>query len=297
MTPEPTIAVVTPSYNQAEFLPQAIESVLGQDYPHLEYAIVDGGSSDGSVEIIRQHESRLAFWRSEPDGGIYEAIDVGFKRTSGEIMGWINSDDKYLPWTFATVAEIFASFPEIEWLTSLRPLTWDRAGRAVETRCIRGYNRESFLRGEQVPLGGWYSTYAICQECTFWRRSLWERAGAGLDTSLKCAGDLELWARFFEHAELYGAEVPLAGARRGNEWQMGVRSGELCSAETMQLFERYGIRPRGRWTESLYPRLVLHAPGGLLRLMGLAKPTKVCVHRDGTWAIETGQTGIVRSST
>src|SRR5215469_5586779 len=96
----PKISIVTPSFNQAEFLEETIRSVLDQNYPNLEYVVVDGGSTDGSVDIIKKYAHRLAWWVSEPDDGQYAAINKGFKHSSGEIMAWINSDDKYLPWTF-----------------------------------------------------------------------------------------------------------------------------------------------------------------------------------------------------
>ena len=94
------ISIVTPSFNQAAYLDEAIESVLGQHCDALEYVIMDGGSTDGSVDIIRRHEVRLAHWTSGKDGGHYAAVNAGFSRTSGDVMAWLNADDKYLPWTF-----------------------------------------------------------------------------------------------------------------------------------------------------------------------------------------------------
>jgi hypothetical protein len=93
-----TITVVTPSLNQGRFLERAIRSVLSQEYPKLEYVVVDGGSTDGSVEIIRRYENRLHAWISEPDDGQYDAIRKGLELGSGEIMAWINADDLYFPW-------------------------------------------------------------------------------------------------------------------------------------------------------------------------------------------------------
>src|ERR1051326_100921 len=128
----PQISIVTPSFNQGAFLEETIQSVLDQHYPNLQYVIIDGGSTDGSVDIIRKFERYLAFWVSEPDGGQYDAINKGFSRTTGEVMAWLNADDKYLPWTLSTVADLLASLPQVEWVTSLPHLFWDQGGRAVE---------------------------------------------------------------------------------------------------------------------------------------------------------------------
>src|SRR5438132_13711050 len=108
MNEVPRITVVTPSFNQAEFLERTLRSVLDQGYPNLEYVVIDGGSTDGSVDTIRRYADRLAYWVAQPDSGQYDAINKGFQRTSGEVMAWINSDDKYAPWAFAVAAEVFA---------------------------------------------------------------------------------------------------------------------------------------------------------------------------------------------
>src|SRR5258706_10000369 len=109
-------------------------------------------------------------------------------------MARLNGDDKYLPWTFSVVAEVFAQFPEIEWVTTRWPLRWDKRGRAVRCAARAGYSRDGFFRGEYLPGDG---RPVIQQESTFWRRSLWELAGARIDTSFPLGGDFELWARFF----------------------------------------------------------------------------------------------------
>lgn len=204
------ISIVTPSFNQGAFLEQAMLSILGQQWPEIEYVVMDGGSNDGSVEIIQRHASRLAHWTSGPDGGHYAAINAGFARTTGDVMAWLNADDQYLPWTFSVAGEIFEQCPEIEWLTTLHPLRFDRRGRAVRCSERSGYSREGFLRGENLPLPG---REVIQQESTFWRRSLWERAGGKIDESFALAGDFELWARFFRHAELFAVNTPLGGFR------------------------------------------------------------------------------------
>ncbi len=143
----PRISIVTPSYNQGQFIEDTIQSILIQEYPDLEFIIIDGGSTDNSVEIIKKYENNLTFWVSESDGGQYDAINRGFSKTTGEIMAWLNSDDKYTPWTFSVVGDIFRTHPEVEWVTTLYPLSWDEKGRAVACSYIGGFNHQSFLRG------------------------------------------------------------------------------------------------------------------------------------------------------
>ncbi len=110
------LSIVTPSFNQAKFLEETILSVLNQNYPSLEYIIIDGGSSDGSVEIIKRYERHLAYWESERDRGQVHAINKGLERATGDIFAFINSDDVYLPGAFSAVVNHFRSAPECEWL-------------------------------------------------------------------------------------------------------------------------------------------------------------------------------------
>ena len=113
----PKISVVTPSYNQARFLEACIESVLGQNYPNLEYIVMDGGSTDGSIEIIKKYEKHITYWKSERDAGQFDAINQGLNKSTGEIMTWINSDDLLHPWAFELVSWVFLTRPEVLWLT------------------------------------------------------------------------------------------------------------------------------------------------------------------------------------
>ena len=103
----PKITIVTPSYNQGQFLRETIESVINQDYPSLEYFVIDGGSTDNSVDIIREYEDRINWWESEKDGGQSEAINKGFSKASGEILGWVNSDDVLLPGCLRVVSDYY----------------------------------------------------------------------------------------------------------------------------------------------------------------------------------------------
>ena len=108
------VSIVTPSFNQAEYIEAAINSVLSQDYQPLEYIVIDGGSTDGSVEILRRYADRLAYWVSEPDRGQAAAIDKGLRRARGEVLAYLNSDDIYLPGAVRAVATILASQPSID---------------------------------------------------------------------------------------------------------------------------------------------------------------------------------------
>src|SRR5687767_5199473 len=107
-SPLPVISLVTPSLNQASFLERAIRSVIEQNYPNLEYIVMDGGSTDGSVDIIEEYSDRLAYWVSEPDGGQSAAINAGWSRSSGNVLAWLNSDDYLLPGTLQWPGQFFA---------------------------------------------------------------------------------------------------------------------------------------------------------------------------------------------
>jgi glycosyltransferase involved in cell wall biosynthesis len=285
----PKISIVTPSFNQAEFLDDTIRSVLDQNYPNLEYVVMDGGSTDGSVDIIHRHADQLTSWVSEKDGGQYAALNKGFSKTSGDVMAWINADDKYLPWTFSIVGEIFAEHPEIEWITSLFPLYWDKAGRAVSCTALGGFNRAAFFRGEHLDAGSGHSIGWIQQESTFWRRSLWERAGARIDTAFGLAADFELWARFYQHAELYGVGTPLGGFRaHGN--QRSTHHASVYAQEAQAILNKYGGRPYGKFEAFLYMKLLRYLAAPIRRLAArqqLFYPRLLCLHRgaSGGWRV------------
>jgi glycosyltransferase involved in cell wall biosynthesis len=199
----PTISIVTVCRNHASYLDAALQSVLDQAYPKLEYIVLDGGSDDGSTELIARHAERMAYWHSEPDRGQYFALDAGLRRSTGQIMCWLNADDLLHRNALWTVAEIFRRFPDVQWLHGL-PTHYDAAGRAFASATIPRWSRLRYLRGDYC----W-----IQQESVFWRRSLWDAAGGYLDTDLRLAADMELWMRFFRHARLYTTTALLGGFR------------------------------------------------------------------------------------
>lgn len=202
----PRISIVTPSYNQAKYLEECIDSILSQGYPNLEYVVMDGGSTDGSVKIIKKYEKHLTYWQSGPDEGQYAAINAGFTHTTGDIMAWQNSDDRYHPNTFLKVACTFTEYHDVDWITGIRTI-WGSDGEIrVIDRTTPYFSRRKYLSGN-------YGTPCIQQESTFWRRRLWNQAGGCLDTRFTLAADAELWLRFFRHALLYNLKSLLGGFR------------------------------------------------------------------------------------
>ena len=198
----PKISIVTPSFNQVRFVRETLESVLSQHYLRLEYIVIDGASTDGSAEVIAEYKQQLSYFVSEPDSGHGDALNKGFAKTTGEIMAWLNSDDKYMPWTLQTVASIFAAHPEVNWIVGTNGW-WNDQGTLVEARNVYK-NIHDFVRGDFR----W-----IQQESVFWRRSLWERAGGHINTNYKLMVDGELWTRFFALDELYHVHGLLGGYR------------------------------------------------------------------------------------
>jgi hypothetical protein len=287
----PRIALVTPSFNQARFLEAALRSVHDQAYPALEHVVVDGGSNDGSVAILDRWTGRLAHWSSEPDRGQYDAVNRGFARTSGEVMGWLNSDDLHAPWTLALVGEIFERFPQVEWLTTQYPLLFDEAGHATQTGYGGGFNEAAFRRGGNLPGRGWFATGFVQQESTFWRRSLWEKAGGFVEASLALAGDYELWCRFFDHAPLHAVAAPIAGFRRHADQKTAQRY-EAYLAEAEGILRGRGWRPYGALESALRRAIwtcfggrplvrMPRAMGGVLQALRVIRPAPVVLWKGG----------------
>jgi glycosyltransferase involved in cell wall biosynthesis len=214
----PRISLVTPVFNSAKFLEETILSVLVQRYPNLEYFIVDGGSTDGSVEIIRKYESQISGWISEPDNGMYDALNKGFARTTGEVMGWISATDKLHTGGLLVVGSVFRDMPpEVEWITG-RATWFSEEGMTLGVLDTPHWSRFRFLAG---------ANRYIQQESTYWRRSLWEKAGARTDSSRRMASDFELWVRFFRYAKLYPVEAVIGGFRVHSD-SLGWSDMEAC---------------------------------------------------------------------
>jgi len=220
----PKITIVTPSLNSGSFIEECIDSVLSQHYPNLQFVIMDGGSSDDTVRIIKKYEKHIAFWRSRSDEGPYAAIAEGYGHTDGEIMTWLDACDKLQPNALTTVSSIFFQYPDIRWITG-RPNGFDVRGENLwATHPLPVWSRELILKKRT-------GNPAIQQAGTFWRRTLWDRAGAMLNRDMAYAADLDLWLRFFRFAQLYTADALLAGVRAYPE-RKSLRFVNECHAET-----------------------------------------------------------------
>ncbi|MEW6303165.1 MAG: glycosyltransferase family 2 protein [Verrucomicrobiota bacterium] len=237
--PLPRISIVTPSFNQAAFLEETIRSVLLQEHPPFEYIVMDGGSRDGSADTIKKYARHLKHWASEPDGGQGDAIDRGMRQVTGDIMAYINSDDFYLPGAFATVARAFADCPEVDWIVGAS-LLCDERGRAFGINSSPGYSKALFFSGRYLGGHAAWNGKWIPQESVFWRRSLWERAGAKFLCERLQHGDFELWSRFWHYADLHVLPVPLAAYRCHPETYTATRGNQALEPCT-RIIESSGL--------------------------------------------------------
>jgi glycosyltransferase involved in cell wall biosynthesis len=198
------ISIVTPNFNGADLLERTIQSVASQDYSDVEYIVMDGGSTDGSLEIIERHEGHITKFVSEKDHGQFDAIAKGFSMATGDILCWLNSDDVYFPWTVRVVARIFSDFPQIQWIMGARCELRDGAVQVVSN--VTPFPRDVIRSGAFYPRG----LGCIMQEGCFWRRRLYEAVG-GISAKWPFSGDYELWLRFADRTDLVVTTALLGG--------------------------------------------------------------------------------------
>ena len=199
--PQPKVSVVTPSFNQARFLERTIRSVLAQDYPNLEYIVIDGGSTDGSLEIIRRFADRLHHWVSEPDLGQADAINKGFMSASGEVLAWLNSDDTYLPGAIAEAVAYLQTHPDVGMVYG-KAYYIDEDDRKVAQYPAGPTDHRGLRRGVTT----------IPQQAAFFRARLWRQVGP-LDPSFYYAMDYDLWVRISAVARIAFQPRPWANFR------------------------------------------------------------------------------------
>lgn len=223
----PKISIITPNYNLGDYLEATIDSVLNQNYPNLEYIIVDAESTDHSLDIIRRYRSHFDHVIVESDRGHADGIAKGFAKCTGSIMGWVNSDDVLLPGALDRLAKVFGSFSHVHWLQGKQSHI-DENGVLVKSNDSRPMSRLRCLLGDYQ----W-----IQQESTFWTRDLWVAAGSKLDLGIQLAVDFELWLRFFRFARLYNLNEPL-GAFRTRAGQRSASHRADYEAEVLQLIDQ-----------------------------------------------------------
>ena len=229
MTEQPKVSFIPPSYNQARFLEQTMRSVLEQDYPNLEYIVIDGGSKDGSREIIQKYADRLAYWQSQKDKGQTDAINQGFARATGEILAWLNSDDVFYPGAVSAAVRQLQQHPEVgmvygncHWINAEGKVIGDfPAAQTDLKKLLRGY--------VHIP-----------QQTAFFRAELWRKV-APLDDNFYFAMDYDLWTRLASLAPLrYMPEV--WAAFRLHEGAKSIAEDDRCLPEMLRVHYRDGGR-------------------------------------------------------
>ena len=223
----PLVTIVTPSFNQAKYLEETIQSVLAQDYPNIQYIIIDGGSTDGSVEIIRKYQDQLAFWVSEKDQGQTDAINKGFARAKGEILAWLNSDDTYLPNAISEAVEFLRTHPEIG-------LVYGDTNFIDAVGQIIGRFNAQQSSYKRLRRGGVY----IPQQSAFWRADLWRQVGS-LDPSFYFAMDYDLWVRLAKISGIRYVPKVWANFRLHGDAKT-IAADERCWPEMLRVHRRDG---------------------------------------------------------
>ena len=188
--PQPLVSIVTPSFNQARYIEATIRSVLAQDYPQIEYIVIDGGSTDETLDIIKNYEGNIAFWVSEPDKGQTDAINKGFARATGDILAWINSDDTYAPGAVAAAVGYLQEHPEVG-------LVYGDCNFINEHGRVIGRFNATQTDGRLLRRGYVH----IPQQASFFRADLWRQVGP-LDPSFYFAMDYDLWTRLAARSQL-----------------------------------------------------------------------------------------------
>lgn len=222
----PLISIVTPSFNQAEYIADTINSVLGQGYPRLEYIVQDGDSQDDTVKVLEELSGSLAHWESAPDGGQANAVNLGMRRATGDVLAWLNSDDLLLPGSLAYVAGYFERHPQVDVVYGNRILI-DSQGRDIGRWVMPPHDGETLRWADYVP-----------QETLFWRRKAWESIGGCLDEDFHFALDWDMLLRFRE-AGMRIARLPrFTGAFRIHDSQKNFTIGHVHGREVRKLISR-----------------------------------------------------------
>ncbi len=224
----PRISVITPSFNQGQFLEETLLSVINQKYPNLEYIVIDGGSTDISADIIKKYEQHLAYWVSEKDSGQSEAINKGFKRATGDIVCWINSDDILMPGALNNVMKYYSDHRNVDFINGY--------SLVVDAKSNILYNY--FILKQKK----WYAKkgiYYISQPSMFWRRSVFEKIGY-LKEDFHAMMDKEFLIRILKNNLKVGQIQKVLAAFRVHGTSKTSINGEIWSRDTSELINLYG---------------------------------------------------------
>ncbi|HJV66420.1 MAG TPA: glycosyltransferase family 2 protein [Geomonas sp.] len=288
--PVPTITIVTPSFNQGRFIETTINSVISQEGEfYIDYIVMDGGSTDGTVDILKKYDDLIASrgllikcngvrfrWWSARDNGQYDAINRGFATSNGQIMGWINSDDMYLPGAFKTVAMVFERFPETNWVTA-NATRIDKNGLITDVETSALFPRELVAKG---VFNGRAAPF-IQQESTFWRRSLWDQMDEKLRASYRYAADFDLWRRFAALTDLVKIRTQLGAFRNHCDQKTSDLSGynqEVDSMVKVSLADKISMKI----TKVLSKMYLLER----VSLMHRSAVTVYYSHRENDWLLK-----------
>lgn len=243
-----TVSIVTPSYNQADFLEQTLDSVLNQGYGRLEYIVQDGQSSDGSAAVLERYQKRLTHWETRRDRGQAHAINLGFQHATGEVLAYLNSDDLLLPGTLHYVADYLDRHPEVDVVYGHR-IVIDEAGNEIGRWVLPPHNDAVLSWADYVP-----------QETLFWRRGIWERVGGAVDESFQFALDWDLLLRFRDAGARMVRLPRFLGAFRHHEQQK-----TAARLESTGLPEMRRLRQRCHGRAVSYREIAWNLTGYMLR--------------------------------
>jgi glycosyltransferase involved in cell wall biosynthesis len=234
------VSIITPSFNQAKFLEKTIQSVLGQDYPEIEYIIIDGASTDGSQEIIHKYAEHLAHWVSEPDLGQTDAINKGFALAKGEVLAWLNSDDTLEPHAVSEAVAWLQDHPEVGMVYGDGNFI-DAQGKVIGK-----------FPSAQTDYGRLMQGYVhICQQAAFFRTGLWKQVGP-LDPSFYFAMDYDLWVRLAKIAPLVYVPRLWANFRLHGDAKT-ISADDRCWPEMLKVHRREG----GSWFSAIHAKYLL----------------------------------------
>lgn len=204
----PKISIVTPSYNQAKYIKATIDSVLSQNYPNLEYWVIDGGSTDGTIEILKSYGKKIK-WISEKDKGQTDAINKGLMKCSGEVMAYLNSDDIYMPGALLAVGEYYRK-TSADWITGDCLVINEQGFPSRGGWVVRAYKRLLMMFYSRTTL--MLADSMLPQPSTFWSRRAWEKIGKFNDT-YHYVMDYDYWLRLSRHYRPHDLKIVLSGFR------------------------------------------------------------------------------------